>query len=288
MPLRCAAIGEILFDCFPDRAVLGGAPGNVCCMLRQFGLESAMVSAVGRDQLGDRALRELAGHGVNTDWILRNDRPTGAVRVTLDDAGKAAYVFDSDSAYDHLEWSNELGAFAQTLDAVCWGSLARRGESAVPIHRFVRAVRPDCLRVFDVNLRKPYYSAVSICESLELADIVKFNDEELPLLAEFLGVRPADVIARLLSGPTRLVALSLGPDGAELHTRDQVSRQPAFPISHREDTVGAGDAYTATLIAGLLRKRPLDAINIHANRVAAFVCTRRGATPELPEELRNF
>ena len=116
--MRCAAIGEILFDCFPDRAVLGGAPGNVCCMLRQFGAESAMVSAVGRDPLGDRALDELARHGVDTRWIIRSDRPTGAVNVTLDGAGKASYAFAPDSAYDHLEWSGELGIFAGTLDAV--------------------------------------------------------------------------------------------------------------------------------------------------------------------------
>ncbi len=286
--MRCAAIGEILFDCFPDRAVLGGAPGNVCCMLRQFGAESAMVSAVGRDPLGDRALDELARHGVDTRWIIRSDRPTGAVNVTLDGAGKASYAFAPDSAYDHLEWSGELGIFASTLDAVCWGSLARRGASAETIHRFIRAVRPGCLRVFDVNLRKPYYTAASIRESLELADVVKFNDEELPLLAEFLGVPPEQVIPRLLEGPARLIALSLGAEGAELHTRNETSRQPACPIDRRVDTVGAGDAYTATLIAGLLRNLPLDAINRHANRVAAFVCTQRGATPELPEELRKF
>ncbi len=286
--MRFAAIGEILFDCFPDRAVLGGAPGNVSCMVRQFGLESAMVSAVGRDPLGDRALRELAERGIDTRFIIRDSHPTGAVNVTLDAEGKASYRFDPDSAYDHLVWSEELGRFAATLDAVCWGSLARRGASAENVHRFVRAVRPDCLRVFDVNLRAPFYSAESIRESLELADVVKFNDEELPLIAGFFGVAPEELIPRLLAGTVRLVALSLGPEGAMLHARGETSREPAFPIDRRVDTVGAGDAYTATLIAGLLAGKPLGAINRHANRVAAFVCTQRGATPELPEELRSF
>lgn len=286
--MKTAAIGEILFDRFPDRDRLGGAPGNVAAMLSQFGMNSFLISAVGDDPLAGRALAELGSLGVDTSSIQRSDRPTGEVRVTLDAHGKPAYTFAADSAWDHIRWTAELAELAPTFDAVCFGTLAQRRDSAETIRTFLRHTRQEALRVFDLNLRAPFYDREVVLESLRLANVVKLNDEELPVLAGFLEVRPEEVIPQLLAGNIELVALSLGPEGAELHRRGECSRAPAAPLERMVDSVGAGDSFTATLIAGLLRGLPLDCINRHGNRVAAYVCSQRGATPALPDSLRTF
>ena len=124
--MKTAAIGEILFDRFPDRDRLGGAPGNVAAMLSQFGLDSFLISAVGNDALGGRALTELGSLGVDTSAIQHCGHPTGEVRVTLDPYGKPTYTFAEESAWDHIRWTAELAELAPTFDAVCFGTLAQR------------------------------------------------------------------------------------------------------------------------------------------------------------------
>ena len=156
------------------------------------------------------------------------------------------------------------------------------------IRTFLRHTRKDALRVFDLNLRAPYYDRNVVLETLQLANMLKLNDEELPILAGFLEVKPEEVIPRLLAGNIELVALSLGPEGAELHRRGECSRAPAGELEKMVDSVGAGDSFTATLIAGLLRGLPLDRINRHGNRVASYVCSQHGATPPLPDSLKEF
>ena len=286
--MKTAAIGELLFDRFPDRDRLGGAPCNVAAMLSQFGLNSFLISAVGRDRLAGRALAELAALGVDTSAVQENELPTGEVRVTLDSHGKPTYTFAEKSAWDQIRWTPALAELAPTFDAVCFGTLAQRNGSGETIRTFLRHTREDALRVFDLNLRAPFYNREVVLETLQLANILKLNDEELPILAGFFGVKPEEVIPRLLAGNIELVALSLGPEGAELHRRGECSRAPAGELEKMVDSVGAGDSFTATLIAGLLRGLPLDRINRHGNRVASYVCSQHGATPALPDSLKEF
>ena len=288
--MRFAALGEILFDCFPDRAVPGGAPANVCAMMKQFGLESFLVSAVGDDDLGGAARKLLLERGIRLDALQQAAQPTGAVHVTLDAAGIATYRFDEDSAYDHIEWNETLARLAQNVDAVVWGTLAQRSEtSRRTIERFLRETKKECLRVFDVNLRSPFFNAGIVRHDVPFADVVKFNDDELPTLAAFYGVSPVDLPARLFDEGVSLTVLSRGGDGAVLFGADgTIDRAPAAPVEKLVDTVGAGDAYTAVVIQGMLERRSLAEINRHANQVAAYVCSNRGATPVLPEKLRCF
>ena len=286
--MKTAAIGELLFDRFPDRDRLGGAPCNVAAMLSQFGLDSHLISAVGRDRLAGRALAELAALGVDTSAVQENELPTGEVRVTLDSHGKPTYTFAEKSAWDQIRWTPALAELAPTFDAVCFGTLAQRNGSGETIRTFLRHTREDALRVFDLNLRAPFYNREVVLETLQLANILTLHDEELPILAGFFGVKPEEVIPRLLAGNIELVALSLGPEGAELHRRGECSRAPAGELEKMVDSVGAGDSFTATLIAGLLRGLPLDRINRHGNRVASYVCSQHGATPALPDSLKEF
>ena len=283
--MKTAAIGELLFDRFPGLDRLGGAPGNVAAMLAQFGAESRLVTAVGEDELGKRAVREIAALGVDTGWIQYNSHPTGEVLVTLDAAGKASYRFAPDSAWDHLNLTPELEAFAATLDAVCFGSLGQRGASAETIRKFVASTAPGCLRVFDVNLRAPWYTPEIIKESIKMANILKLNDEELPILAQICGIAPDKLIPALLADNIERVALSRGPEGADLCSRTEFNHEPAAPLERRVDTVGAGDSFTAVLITGLLKKLPLAVLNRHATLVATYVCSQHGATPQRPADL---
>lgn len=280
-------LGETLWDVFPDGAVWGGAPGNVACHAAGLGAESFMVSGVGCDE---RGIAALESHGVNCRHVLRDPRnPTGTVTVSLGAAGDASYVFASATAWDHLAWEPSLGDLAARADAVCFGTLGQRAEeSRRTIRRFLEAAG-QAVRVFDVNLRQAFYSPELIRESLTLANVLKLNDDELPVVAEACGVSADDPVAAVRELAEQhgllLAALTRGAAGSMLVVDGVVSTRPADARTI-VDTVGAGDAFTAAVVMGLLGGRPLEPMHDHAARLAAFVCGHRGATPRIPAELR--
>jgi fructokinase len=286
-------LGEVLWDMFPDGPRFGGAPANFACMAADLAGSSArvhMASAVGNDDLGSRALAELQAHGVDTATVPAIDVPTGQVKVRLDAAGHAEYEIATNVAWDAIRWSEELRALAQIADAVCFGSLAQRAEiSRTSIQAFVKETPAGCLRIFDVNLRPPFWTPDVLLQSLKLATVVKVNDQELPALAELLAIG-GSVDEQLRSIRRRyglqVVALTMGNRGSILVDERGESKQPALPVTVA-DTVGAGDAFTAALTVGLLAGRPLDNVHRLAARAAAHVCEQPGASPHLPSEFRQ-
>lgn len=286
-----AGIGEVLWDCYPDGAHFGGAPANFASHAASLGAESWMVSAVGTDAHGDRALQVLSDLKVRCDLVARDPKhSTGQVLVTLDAEGVPRYEISLDVAWDHLTWSEHFGAFATRCDAICFGSLAQRSpDSRATIRRFVAAVRRSALRVFDVNLRQRFFDRETIDASLRLASALKLNDEELPVIAELCEIRaraPREILRELMTRyDLRLAALTRGPRGALL-LDDRGEDDCLAPETVVVDTVGAGDAFTAALVSDFLRGLPLSRINRHANAVASFVCSQAGATPPLHERLR--
>jgi fructokinase len=288
--LVIAGIGEVLWDVYPDAARFGGAPANFACHAAALGVDAWMASAVGVDDLGNSALATLETAGVECGTIARDrDHDTGQVLVTLDDSGRASYRFADDSAWDHLEWSAALESLARRCDAVCFGTLGQRSPtSRVTIQRFVRATPERALRVFDVNLRQHFFDAETIHISLQTASAVKLNEEELPRVAELCqidGSTPRQMLKELVTRyDLRLAALTCGAEGALLIAGDEESTCPAVP-ARVVDTVGAGDAFTATLVPDFLRGLPLDEINRHANAVASYVCSQPGAVMSLPDHL---
>lgn len=281
-------LGEMLWDVFPTGPVFGGAPANVACHAAALGADAAMVSCVGNDDLGARAIAAIAERGVDTSAVARSGQfPTGTVQVHLNADGQPSYEITRDVAWDHVPWSSEAKALAAQADAVCFGSLAQRSETTRDtIRRFLKATRPGCLRVFDVNLRQNFYDAEILRESLELANALKLNDEEAPVVAEACFGQPTtDPIDRLVRQfDLRLVALTLGSKGAILVAGNQRHEEPA-PQTTVADTVGAGDSFTAAMILGTLAGWPLAKIAARATAVAAYVCSQPGATPVLPESL---
>lgn len=277
-------IGEVLWDVFPDGKKLGGAPLNFSHHCGQLGARAFPVSAVGADAEGEEirqifASKNLVGDHVQTDPA----HPTGRVNVTLKD-GKPSYEILREVAWDFIRFDSKLRDLASRADAVCFGSLAQRGPvSRASIHEFLDAMRPDALRIFDVNLRQDFYSKEIIKASLQRANILKLSDEELPVLAEMFGL--AGEVHAQLQGlremfGLRLVAYTRGGEGSLLIAADDISDHSGFPTTV-VDTVGAGDSFTATLCMGFLQKLPLAEVNRRANQVAAFVCSQAGATPPL-------
>ena len=288
-----AGIGEVLWDCYPDGAHFGGAPANFASHAASLGAESWMMSAVGTDAPGDRAVKVLSDLKVRCDLVARDPgHSTGQVLVTLDAEGVPRYEISPDVAWDHLTWSEHFDALATRCDAICFGSLAQRSpDSRATIRRFVAAVRRSALRVFDVNLRQRFFDRETIDASLRLASALKLNDEELPVIAELCEIRaraPREILRELMTRyDLRLAALTRGPRGALLLDDRGEDDCPA-PETVVVDTVGAGDAFTAALVSDFLRGLPLSRINRHANAVAAFVCSQAGATPPIHERLRTI
>lgn len=285
-----AAIGEVLWDVYPDAARFGGAPANFGCHAAALGADAPLVSAVGDDDLGERALQTLTQHHVDIGCIARDhSHPTGHVDVILDGNARPTYRIAEDSAWDHIDWSEPLLTLARQVDAVCFGTLAQRSRvSRETVRRFVGATSPGTLRMFDVNLRQNYYDAEVLDTSLQLASGVKLNEEELPIVAKSCGVTGSSR-TRMLRGllrryELRIAALTRGPDGAVLMTPDGESDCAALPATV-VDTVGAGDAFTATMVIDFLRGELLATINRHANAVASFVCSQAGAVVPLPPNL---
>jgi fructokinase len=290
VPPVIVGIGEVLWDVYPDAAHFGGAPANFACHAASLGARAWMVSAVGADDFGDRALDSLSQRGVECGCVSRDrSHATGRVMVSVDAGGQPSYEIAADTAWDHVTWSEELATLARRCDAVCFGTLGQRSAaSRDTIRRFVENTPRGALRVFDANLRQRFYDAGTIESSLEIASVLKLNGEELPLVAELCGIdarTPREMLSELVSRyELRLAALTCGSDGALLLAGGEESRCPAVPATV-VDTVGAGDAFTATLVFDFLRGLPLAEINRHANAVASFICSQPGATAPLPDAL---
>jgi fructokinase len=282
-------IGEILWDLLPSGKLLGGAPGNVAAMATQLGLHGMVVSAVGDDPYGREILEQMDRNGVDRSGIRTlKDLTTGVVDVTLDSAGVPSFSIRQPAAWDAIVFDNELERVAQSADAVVFGTLAQRDpRSRTGITEFLRAVRPGCLKVCDVNFRPPFVSEAIIIDSLNLADVVKLNDAELPTVAKMLGLE-GDVSTLLRDLRARfdldLVVYTMGDKGSRMISSRYEGSHPGFK-AQVVDTVGAGDSFIAVVTVGLLLGLDLDRIQDLANRVAAFVCSKAGGTPPLPAEI---
>jgi fructokinase len=277
-------LGELLWDILPSGKQLGGAPANFAYITNLLGDSGIPASRVGRDSFGDEALRRLAELGLTSDFVQRDPiQPTGIVKVEIDKGGQPRFEISESVAWDSLEWTPAWRELATTADAVCFGSLAQRSSpSRSTIRSFLQATRPDAVRIFDVNLRQNFYTSHILAESMNLATIVKLNHEELPLimhLFELAHREEKDSARRLLSSyRLKVVCVTRGNGGSLLISSDECSEHPGFKVKVA-DTVGAGDAFTATLVHGYLCGSSLAQINETANRVGAWVASQQGATP---------
>ena len=277
-------LGELLWDLFPSGKKLGGAPANFAYITSLLGDAGIPASRVGSDSLGDEALRRVAQLGLSAAFVQQDPiYPTGTVKVEIDDSGQPKFEISEPVAWDFLELSAAWQELAREADAVCFGSLAQRSaQNRKTILSFLQATSPAAIRIFDVNLRQNFYSRQVLEESMRLATIVKLNHEELPKIMRLFELESRseeDSARRLLSlHSLKLVCVTRGNGGSLLTSSDECNEHPGFRVSVA-DTVGAGDAFTAALVHGYLRGKPLAEINEAANRVGAWVASQAGATP---------
>jgi fructokinase len=286
-------LGELLWDMLPDGPRLGGAPANFAVMAGRLGDHAVIASRVGADRLGKEALDELKALPVDTSWLQVDEHyATGTVTVALD-YGEAHYTFQEPVAWDRMELTPEWTDLAREADAVCFGTLAQRdAQSRATILAFLDRAHRECVRIFDVNLRAPFWTAEVLRESLQRATVLKLNVHELPEVLSATRVCPhaarpehdGAIVERarqlMECYPMHMVCVTLGNEGSMLVTRDESHRHQGLQVVVR-DTVGAGDAFTAALAHYYLEGAPLAVLNEAGNRWGAWMASQRGAMPPM-------
>ena len=283
-------MGEALWDVLPEGKKIGGAPANFAYHVKQFGLDSCVVSAVGDDKLGEEIIENFKAKELR-HLIDIVPYPTGTVQVEIDQAGIPQYDIKENVAWDNIPYTARLEELASHAQAVCFGSLAQRSVvSRKTINRFLDAMphNEDPLIVFDVNLRQGFYNKEILCNSMQRCNILKINDEELVTVSRMFGYPGIDLQDKcwILLGKYNLQMLILpcGINGSYVFTPGNVSFQPT-PKVEVADTVGAGDSFTAAFIASIIKGKSVADAHRRAVEVSAFVCTQQGAMPTLPAEL---
>lgn len=290
--ITVVGIGELLWDLLPGGRQLGGAPANFAYHAKAVCGSGIPVSCVGADNAGRYALALLAQAGLSREYVAVDEtHPTGTVSVLLDDAGLPSYTIHEDVAWDYLTEADALLGLAGKADAICFGSLAQRSPTTrATIYAFLHESRLDCLRIFDINLRQCYYDEETIRASLGLANVLKLNDEELPVLQSMLGLAEDETKALrqlLTQFSLQVIALTRGARGSVMMSAEAEVSEDGIPPGRVADTVGAGDAFTASMAVGLLNRRDLARICSEANQYASNICSQYGAMPPIPKGAIN-
>jgi fructokinase len=288
---KIVCFGEVLWDVFPNLKKIGGAPLNVATRLQSFKNDVTMISAIGNDDLGKLILDYLKEHNINSSEIqVLNDFETGEVAVTLNDKGVASYEIVHPKAWDKIQFTKEASALVKQADAFVFGSLITRDKvSKNTLDKFLEIAN---YKIFDVNLRTPFYEKNILIELMQKADFIKFNDEEIYEIATYLNspYKNLEQNIRFLSKETntKQICVTKGEHGAVLLYDDTQFYNSGYQIKVA-DTVGSGDSFLATLISNLLKKEnPQNAID-KACAVGALVAQKEGANPFISDkEIADF
>lgn len=284
---KAVCFGEVLWDVFPDMERIGGAPLNVASRLSSLGIETAMISQVGDDQKGRDILEYLKTSKIDTTGIsINKEYETGMVKVQLSASGSATYEITHPSAWDRIEVTAEMRKLVEKSDAFIYGSLVCRDE--VSQKTLFELLPKAKYRILDLNLRPPHYTLELLEKLMEYADFIKFNDDELFEVAEMLGSRYNSLEQNLLfmavKYPERVICVTKGRHGAVLLKDKKLYYNSGYRVNVK-DTVGAGDSFLGTLIAGLLNDdKPQTSLDL-ACAIGALVAAKEGANPDLSPEL---
>ena len=287
MERKIVGLGEALWDCLPEGKKLGGAPANFAYHAGQFGFPTLAVSALGEDALGEETIAALEEHRLSY-LMPRIPYPTGTVQVTLDEQGIPTYNIREGVAWDNIPFTPEIEQVARSCQAVCFGSLAQRSVvSRETIAKFLDSTPADCVKIFDINLRQSFFTKEIIEASMRRCNILKINDEELVVVSRMFELPDLDEEKRckqlIQEYNLDILVLTCGTNGSYVFTADKSYYQPT-PKVEVADTVGAGDSFTGSFCAAILKGKPIHEAHALAVKVSAFVCTQNGAMPPLPED----
>ncbi len=292
-------LGESVFDCFPDRRVVGGAPLNFAFhadqLVRSIGGIGIVASRLGQDQPGEELCRTLSRMGLSLSGLqFDRDFPTGEVIVNIDQANHPTYEIREGVAWDHFAYNEAWDDLARRCDAVSFGTLAQRSvASREAIYRFLDHA-DKAIRLCDVNLRQSFFDADILRRSFQAANVVKLNESELATVCQLLRIAACtdDREAELAYAVCRsygldYVVVTRGAKGTVMYDTDRrhVSQPAAIQPNPDADSVGAGDSCGAAIAVGMLANWTPEATLAFANAVGAFVASHPGATPTLPSEL---
>ena len=284
MTYRVVAIGEALWDVFPDERRPGGAPCNVAYHASRLGDHGAIITRVGIDKDGEELTAFLDARGVDISCVQRDrQHPTGTVEVTFAD-GEPRYRIVEEVAWDYLEPAENAIEMVQKADAICFGSLMQRSpKSRGVVRELLREAHGRALVVFDVNLRPPFVDAGILRDSFKRSNVVKMSASEVKTVSELLE-KPKLTNWLLDDVGVDKVCTTYGKDGAAIATRAEQVSVPGVNVETDEgDFVGVGDAFIAAMTHRLVRDADPEAALAFANRYAALVATRRGAMPKLSD-----
>ena len=281
--INILSIGEILWDIFPDKKILGGAPANFVFHARQFGSDATLFTALGNDQQGI----ELEENAVKAGIIMQSSRvshPTGIADIFLNNEQVPTYKLNDNCAWDHIPLTNKLKKFAEKADLIVFGTIAQRNiESRNTIQEALKLSKYSSKILFDINLRLDFYSKEIIEESLNAANYLKLNDEEESVLQNLFNKNINQIISDF---NLELAILTLGPKGSKIITSNSMSECPAAKCKI-VDTVGAGASFTAFFIINYLKGMSIHESQKKASKVAAYVCAHNGATVQIPKNLKS-
>ncbi len=291
MPTKIVCFGEVLFDVFPTHKKIGGAPLNVALRMASLGIDAEIISRVGQDEIGNELLRFVAENGVNITSIqIDNNYLTGEVLVQLDEKGSASYTINYPVAWDKIEASNEAKNAVANADAMVFGSLACRDTTSY--QSLLSLLNSAKYKIFDVNLRAPFYTKELLVDLMDNADFIKFNDDELYEISEYLGspYHSLEQNIRFIAERTNTqhICVTKGSHGAVLLYNNQLFYNSGYKITVA-DTVGAGDSFLAGLLTKLLTGvNPQNAIDF-ACALGALVAQNEGANPKIaPKTIADF
>lgn len=276
--------GEMLWDCLPTGPVAGGAPMNVALNLHQLGLQSRLISAVGADQDGQNLLDFLKSFNLPLDLIqVKKDKETSKVLVDTADPENIKYTIVSPVAWDYIEWSTELDKAVEEADAFVFGTLGVRNQES--LKTLLQLLHHPTLRIFDANLRPPFYDFEVIETLLGFADILKINEDELEVFADYFKTEPTiEGLCTYLDQhfPMEIICITRGAKGAVLYQKGKLIEHPGYKVKF-QDSIGAGDAFLSGFVKTYLEEKAPEEILDFACKLGGYVATQKGGTPRYTE-----
>lgn len=274
----------MLWDCLPSGPVAGGAPMNVALNLHQLGLNSRLISAVGKDEDGIKLLSFLRAFDLPLDLIqIKPDHETSKVLVDTTDPENIKYNIVSPVAWDFIEWNETLDQVVEEADAFVFGTLGVRNTES--LKTLIQLLRHPTLRIFDANLRPPFYDFEVIETLLGFADVLKINDDELEIFADYFKTEPTiEGLCFHLDQhfPMEIICVTRGSKGAIIYQKGKISEHPGYKVKV-QDSIGAGDAFLSGFIKTYLEEKSPEEILDFACKIGAFVATQKGGTPRYVE-----
>ncbi len=281
MKNKVVVFGEMLWDCLPSGSVPGGAPMNVALNLHQLGLDSKLISAVGNDSDGKKLLEFLSTFDFQTELIQEiPDHETSRVLVDDSDPENMKYEIVSPVAWDFIDWNEKMDDEVAGADAFVFGTLGVRNPESLTT--LIKLLHHDIIRVFDANLRPPFYDFEVIETLLGFVDILKINDDELEIFADYFNLEPTilSVCSHLDQHfPMDLICVTRGSKGALIYQKGEIIEHTGYQVKVA-DSIGAGDAFLSGFIKCFLEEKSLEETLDFACKLGAFVATKKGGTPK--------